>query len=94
MALTVCMLYIFYVFCHLQIFINISMFLKIQEVFHVYFNKFEIAISHLFFIIFSNNKFTLVNLISRNAQSPRKYLLTLFAGLKQSLKMSSQNLSV
>ena len=40
----------------------------IQEVFHVYLNKFEIAVSHLFLIIFSNNKFTLVNLISRNAQ--------------------------
>ena len=57
-------------------------------------NKFEIAVSHLFLNIFSNNKFTLVNQISRNAQSPRKYLLTLFAGLKQTLKMSSQNLSV
>ena len=42
------------------------------EVFHVYLNKFEISVSHLFLIIFSNNKFTLVNLISRNAQSPRK----------------------
>ena len=67
---------------------------KIQEVFHVYMNKFEIAVSHLLLIICSNNKFTLVNLIFRNAQPPRKYLLTLFAGLKQSLKMSSQNLSV
>ena len=56
----------------------------LQEVFHVYLNKFEIAVSHLFLIIFSYNKFTLVNQISRNAQSPRKYLLTLFAGLKQS----------
>ena len=34
---------------------------RIQEVFHVYLNKFEIAVSHLFLIIFSNNKFTLVN---------------------------------
>ena len=68
--------------------------LLIQEVFHVYLNKFEIAVSHLFIIIFSNNRFTLVNLISRNAQPPRKYLLTLCAGLKQSLKMSCQNLSV
>ena len=66
----------------------------IQEVFHVYLNKFESAISHSFIIIFSNNKFTLVNQISRNAQPPREYLLTLFAGLKQSLKMNSQNLSV
>ena len=47
-----------------------------------------------FFIIFSNNKFTLVNQISRSVQSPRKWLLALFAGLKQSLKMRSQNLSV
>ena len=46
--------------------------IKIQEVFHVYLNKFEIALSHLFHIKFSNNKFTLVNLISRNTQSPRK----------------------
>ena len=68
--------------------------LRIQEVFHVYLNKFEIAVSHSFLIIFSNNKFTLVNQTSINAQSPRKYLLSLFAGLKQSLKMSSQNLSV
>ena len=66
----------------------------LQEVFHVYLNKFEIAVSHLYLIIFNENKFTLVNQISRNAQSPRKYLLTLFAGLKQSLKVSSQNLSV
>ena len=62
--------------------------------FHVYLNKFEIAVSHLFLTTFSNNKPTLVNQISRNAQSPRKYLLTLFAGLKQSLKMSGQNVSV
>ena len=62
--------------------------------FHVYLNKFEITVSDLFLIIFINNRFTLVILISRNAQPPRKYILTLFAGLKQSLKMSSQNLSV
>ena len=43
----------------------------IQEVFHVYLNKFEIELTHLFFIIFSNNKFTLVNQISRNAHSPK-----------------------
>ena len=29
--------------------------LNIQEVFHIYLNKFEIAISHLFLIIFSYN---------------------------------------
>ena len=45
--------------------IPISHFL-IQEVFRVYLNKFEIGVSHLFLIIFSNYKFTLVNLISRN----------------------------
>ena len=33
----------------------------IQDLFHVYLNKFEIAVSHLSLIIFSNNKFTLVN---------------------------------
>ena len=43
----------------------------VQEVFYVYLNKFEIVVSHLFLIIFGNNKFTLVNLISRNAQQPR-----------------------
>ena len=68
--------------------------LDIQEVFYVYLNKFEIAVSQLFLIVINNDKLTLVNHISRNAQSPRKYLLILFAGLKQSLKMSSQNLSI
>ena len=67
---------------------------SIQEVFHVYLNKFEIAVSHLFLIILNNHTFILVNQNPRNAQSPRNYLLTLFASLKQSLKMSSQNLSV
>ena len=62
--------------------------------FRAYLNKFEIDVSHVFLVIFSNNKLTLVNQIFRNAQSPRKYLLTLFAGLKLSLKMSSQNLNV
>ena len=28
----------------------------VQEVFHVYLNKFEMTVSHLFLIIFSNNK--------------------------------------
>ena len=42
----------------------------IQEVFHVYLNKFENVVSHLFLIIFSNNKFTMVNLTFRNGQSP------------------------
>ena len=66
----------------------------LQEVFHVYLNKFKMAVSHLFLIIFSNDEFTSVKLISRDAQLPRKYLLTLFSGLKQSLKMSGQSLSV
>ena len=44
----------------------------LQEVFHVYLNKFEIAVSHSFLIIFRNNTFTLFNQILRNAQSPRK----------------------
>ena len=68
--------------------------LHLQEVFHVYLKKIEIAVSHLFLFIFSNTIFTLVNQISRNAQSPRKYLLTLFAWFNQSLKMRSQYLSV
>ena len=38
-----------------------SMIVHTQEVFHVYLNKFEIAVSHLFLIIFSNNTFSLVN---------------------------------
>ena len=66
----------------------------VQEVLHVYLNKFEIAIFDLFLIIFINNKLRLVNMISKNTQSPRKWLLTLFADLKQSMKMSSQSLSV
>ena len=45
---------------------NTKVSLNIQEVFHVYLKKFEIALSHLFLIIFSNNKFTLVNPFSRN----------------------------
>ena len=60
--------------------IALEVWVSIQEVFHVYLNKFEIAVSRLFLIIFNNNKFTLVNHISRNAESQRKYLLTLFAG--------------
>ena len=65
-----------------------------SKVFHVYLNKFENAVSHLFLFIISNIKLTLINQIFRNPQSARKHLLTLLAGLKQSLKMSSQNLSV
>ena len=83
-----------YCYCICIIHVCSSLVEEIKNIIHVYLNKFEIAVSHLFLIIFSNNKFTLVNQISRYAQSPRKYRLTLFAGLKQSLKMSSQNLSV
>ena len=43
----------------------------IQEVFHVYLNKLKIAVSHLFLIIFSNDEFTSVKLISRDTQSPK-----------------------
>ena len=50
--------------------------------FQVYLNKFQIAVSHLFLILLSNNKFTLVNLISRNAQSPRKKLLIFVRWIK------------
>ena len=31
------------------------MYTLVQQVFHVYLNKFEMAISHLFLIIFCNN---------------------------------------
>ena len=71
-----------------------SKYIQLQEVFHVYLNKFENAVSHLFLFMFSNIKLTLINQIFRNAQSVRKHLLTLLAGLKQFLNMSSYNLSV
>ena len=35
--------------------INADVIFYIQEVFHVYLNNFEIAITHLFLIIFCNN---------------------------------------
>ena len=44
----------------------------LQEVFHVYLNKFENAAAHLFLIIFGNNWFQWASLISRNTQSSRK----------------------
>ena len=44
----------------------------IQEVFHVYLNKFENAVTHLFLVIFCKNWFPWVSLISRNTQSSRK----------------------
>ena len=62
----------------------------IQEVFHVYLNKFENFITHLFLVIFSNNCFPWVSMISRNTQSSRKLFMILFSGLKQALKMISQ----
>ena len=31
---------------------------QVQKLFHVYLNKFEIAVTHLFLIIFCNNWFT------------------------------------
>ena len=36
---------------------KVTCFSTIQEVFHVYLNKFESAVSHSFLIIFSDNKF-------------------------------------
>ena len=41
----------------------------LQEVFHVYLNKFENAVTHLFLVIFGNNCFPWVSLISRSMQS-------------------------
>ena len=41
----------------------------LQEVFHVYLNKFENVITYLFLVIFGNNWFQWVSLISRNTQS-------------------------
>ena len=43
----------------------------VQEVFHVYLNKFENAVTNLFLIIFGNNLFPCVSLISRNTQSSK-----------------------
>ena len=64
----------------------IKNFVKILELLG---DRLEVCVS-----VFSNNKFTLVNTFSRNGHSPRKSLLTFFAELKQSLKMSSQSSSV
>ena len=49
--------------------------LNVQEVFHVYLNKFENAISHLFFAVLGNNWFPWVSVIYRNAQLSRKQFL-------------------
>ena len=46
--------------------------LEVQEVFHVYLNKFENAVTHLFLFIFDNNWFPWLSLISRNTQSSKK----------------------
>ena len=35
--------------------LRVSALLSIQEVFHVYLNKFENTVTHLFFVIFGNN---------------------------------------
>ena len=43
--------------------------------FHVYLNKFENVVTHLFLVIFGNNRFPWVSLILRNTQSPRKQFL-------------------
>ena len=48
---------------------------EIQEVFHVYLNKFENAVTHSFLVIFGNNRFSWVSLISRNTQPSRKQFL-------------------
>ena len=37
----------------------------IQEVFHVYFNKFENFVTHLFLVILGNNWFPWVSLVSK-----------------------------
>ena len=47
----------------------------IQEVFRVYLNKFENAVTHLYLIIFGNNWYSWVSLISRNTQSSSKQFL-------------------
>ena len=47
----------------------------IQEVFHVYLNKFENAVTNLFLAIFGNNWFQWVSLISRNTQPSKKQFL-------------------
>ena len=58
--------------------------------FHVYLNKFQIGVTHLFLVFF----FVKVDL-HKLAKSPcirihQKITLILIAGLKKSLKMSSQ----
>ena len=45
---------------------------SLQEVFHVYLNKFENAVSHLFLVILGYDGLPWVSLISRNTQSSRK----------------------
>ena len=46
----------------------------VQEVFHVYLNKFEIAVSHLFLIIFSNDKGVLSSVPKHGFSSNFAYL--------------------
>ena len=45
-----------------------------QEVFHVYLNKFENAVTHLFLVVFANNLFPWDSLISRNTQLSKTVL--------------------
>ena len=44
----------------------------VQEVFHVYFNKFENAVTHSFLVILDKKLFPRVSLMSRNTTSSRK----------------------
>ena len=54
------------------------------------FNLTNLKLSFYFALYFVKKIFTYVSLISRNTRLPRKKLLTLFTGLKQSLKMNCQ----
>ena len=55
---------------------SVKTYATIQEVFHVYLNKFENTVTHLFLVILGNNLFPWVNLIFRNKQWSRKYFFT------------------
>ena len=51
----------------------------LQEVFHVYLNKFENAITHLFLVTFGNNCFPWNSLISKSMQSSNdQFLIFIF----------------
>ena len=49
--------------------------IRLQEVFHVYLNKFENAVTNLFLVICGDNWILSVSLISRNTQPSRKQFL-------------------